>query len=957
VSSEKLTSIVILGFNEVEYTKLCIDSIFKYTNRPFELVLVDNGSSDGTGEYFDSIPGAKVIKNKENLGFAKGCNQGIEASSGEYILLLNNDTIVTENWLDNMIACMESDPRIGLVGPMSNFVAGPQQIEVPYGDSIEEMYKFAQKFNHRDPSKYIEADILIGFCLLVNRSVVDIIGLLDERYGLGNFEDNDYCVRVKMAGFKLIRAEDTFIHHFGSRTFIGNSIDWRGLMDENSKVFNEKWGIDDKPTQHELVMAKASLAALRDAVADSDPVRVYQERYMQKQWNVPDKYIGSPTLSLAMIVKDEEDNIARCLGSVKDIVSEIIVVDTGSTDRTVEIAKSYGAKVFFHKWSGDFAEARNVSLDHATGDWVMFLDADEELVVEDIQRLSELLVDTECEGFYFNEISFIGERAGEGSIVNVAFRLWRNKPEYRFSGAIHEQIIATVQSHNPNIGFSAVRINHYGYLNKSTVDKDKIKRNLGILLKEIEKKPEDSFTRFNLGVEYLRLSDYEKALEQYKKAFANLTGLDAAYASILVRNIALCLKELGRYQESLKVLKDAKEAYPDYTDLFYLEGLIHMDKKDFLLAADNFKACLRMGEAAKAYISQTGVGGSMAAFQLATCYKAIGNEKAAVDTYREALEKDSTNCTLLTHLGLLLVRREDPQRLKHFLESLVDLTSEDVLFTLSFIFNQGGYYEISFAYLSMIKGNGSNPSKLSLLRGECLLNLRRYGDAIEDLEAVSESSRFYPMACADKAICNLLLKNYDEARRSIDLIKDIDNYGLIHRVYKSLISLLGDDLVTLSINKEQSDEAKRVVADLLRSFLELEEFETFEEAIKLLNHLDFTSGEVDLFLGKVYYDVGYAEIAVETLIKAYENGYADGESFYILGRMAFSNGFYEEAKTFYLEAINNGIEEFQLYISLARALIKLGDNEQAFEILDAGANKYPDSPLIAEIRQSIKALV
>lgn len=127
--------------------------------------------------------------------------------------------------------------------------------------------------------------------------------------------------------------------------------------------------------------------------------------------------------------------------------------------------------------------------------------------------------------------------------------------------------------------------------------------------------------------------------------------------------------------------------------------------------------------------------------------------------------------------------------------------------------------------------------------------------------------------------------------------------------------------------------------------------------LDILKQIGLSSGESNLLLGKVYYDAGYNEMSVEALIRAYENNCADGEAFFILGRTAFDNAYYEEAKTFLTEALNRGIEELTLYISLTRSLIKLGKVKEAIGMLDKGAKKYPDSPLIAEIKRSISALV
>lgn len=263
----KLTSIVIVAWNQLPYTKLCIESIQKYTDVPYELVLVDNGSTDGTGDYFASLPNATVIKNPVNLGFAAGCNQGIKAARGDYVLLLNNDTVVSHNWLSNLINCLESSPDIGIVGPVSNYVSGVQLITTHYR-SLEEMHEFARQYNRPDPSRWFDTDRLVGFCMLIRRSVIDRIGLLDESFGLGTFEDDDYCLRARQAGFRLVCAGDTFVHHFGSKTFAGNNIDMAQLLAENRAKFCRKWGLETPesgaPVEREL---KEKLEAVLQARA------------------------------------------------------------------------------------------------------------------------------------------------------------------------------------------------------------------------------------------------------------------------------------------------------------------------------------------------------------------------------------------------------------------------------------------------------------------------------------------------------------------------------------------------------------------------------------------------------------------------------------------------------------------------------------------------------------------
>nr|WP_082446732.1 glycosyltransferase [Cytobacillus solani] len=237
-----LTSIIILTYNNLEYTKQCLESIRKYTDRDtYELIIIDNNSVDDTKEWLLKQDDIRVIINKENLGFPRGCNQGIELAKGDNILLLNNDVIVTENWLSNLVNSLYSDKRIGAVGPVTNSAAYYTAIPVEYSN-LNEMHNFAQRFNKSDSEKWEERLKLIGYCMLIKREMVDKIGLLDERFTPGNFEDDDYSVRIRQAGYKLLLCKDTFIHHYGSVSWKENISGYGELLSENERKFMEKWG-------------------------------------------------------------------------------------------------------------------------------------------------------------------------------------------------------------------------------------------------------------------------------------------------------------------------------------------------------------------------------------------------------------------------------------------------------------------------------------------------------------------------------------------------------------------------------------------------------------------------------------------------------------------------------------------------------------------------------------------
>jgi glycosyltransferase involved in cell wall biosynthesis len=188
-------SSVIVTQNQLDYTRHCVESVRAHTQVPYELIFVDNSSTDGTVEYLRSLPGATVIVIGTNRGFPAAANQGIGAAKGRQILLLNNDCVVPRDWLQRMLAVLAREPRVGLVGPCSNSVSGPQRIPVDY-EGLESLNRFARESAGRHRGAVEETDRLVGFCLLIRREVVDEIGLLDKRFGVGCFED-DSCWRPK----------------------------------------------------------------------------------------------------------------------------------------------------------------------------------------------------------------------------------------------------------------------------------------------------------------------------------------------------------------------------------------------------------------------------------------------------------------------------------------------------------------------------------------------------------------------------------------------------------------------------------------------------------------------------------------------------------------------------------------------------------------------------------------
>jgi GT2 family glycosyltransferase/SAM-dependent methyltransferase len=235
-----LTSIVILTYNGIVLTRACIESLIRNTEPGFELVIVDNGSTDGTPDYIRSLalPNVTLIANAENRGFPAGVNQGVRASRGQQIVLLNNDTVVMPGWLAGLLHALDLDPSIGLVGPRTNWPKSPQ-VEAAIASPGEALAHAAQiAESHRGLVQ--DVDELLGFCLLVRRDVFAKIGYFDERFGIGQCEDIDFCRRARRGGFRNVIARSAFVYHVGHQTFLTIPNDARGLLTENMRKLIEK---------------------------------------------------------------------------------------------------------------------------------------------------------------------------------------------------------------------------------------------------------------------------------------------------------------------------------------------------------------------------------------------------------------------------------------------------------------------------------------------------------------------------------------------------------------------------------------------------------------------------------------------------------------------------------------------------------------------------------------------
>ena len=286
VPAKPVVSIIIVTDNALRYTKECVDSIRRHTFYPHEIIFVDNDSKDGTVDYLQELTAAnphyRLIAKETNLGFAAGNNLGVGEARGEYVLMLNNDVLVGPGWLGDMVSALERHPKIGLVGPVTNNISGRQMIaNVPYEDT-DKFYAFSALVRKAKKGVLTPRRRIAGFAMLMKRSLFERVGGLAEVFGSGNYEDDDLCLRVAELGYSIMVDEGTYLHHYASKTFTANGIDYAKSLKRNKKLFKKRWpDVDhewllevDEPLVewHKAQLDRAAVALQDDELAEAEAI-------------------------------------------------------------------------------------------------------------------------------------------------------------------------------------------------------------------------------------------------------------------------------------------------------------------------------------------------------------------------------------------------------------------------------------------------------------------------------------------------------------------------------------------------------------------------------------------------------------------------------------------------------------------------------------------------------------
>jgi glycosyltransferase involved in cell wall biosynthesis len=746
-----MASIIIPCWNQREFTRQCIAALMRHTRVPWELIVVDNGSTDGTGDYLAGVQDAAavpvtVIANATNRGFPAAINQGLQVARGEFLVLLNNDVVVTDGWLDQLIAlasartdlnaaCLspplapppkggegnvvsEGVPgrlasAIGLVGPMSNYAAPPQLVaEVPYRD-IDGMQAFARQWRDEHHGQWFSVPKLSGFCLLMKRAVYETIGGLDERFGLGFFDDDDLAERARRAGFGLAVAHDLFVHHFGSRTFLGNGIDTETLLDENAQRFAGKWGLAQmqgrrvalrpfgertgtNPVPNPDVLPRID-ADGRGSEGTGSSVR---DRSAEAGETLPSLRSAGGSgvkVSLTMIVRNEQENLPNCLESARGLFDEIVVVDTGSTDRTKEIALGFGARVIDFLWVDDFAAARNAALEHATGDYAFWLDADDVIDPGEREKVRALLdglgmVDGDGRAFAERAAAELA-RGGSGTtppdppftsggnlnisdaVANpkglVAYvvrcacdpspdgtggetvvdhvRLFPLRADVRWTYRVHEQIMPALRRAGIAVRWSDCTVRHTGYSDLALRAR-KLDRDSRILREELKDRPNDPFVLFNLGSIAIEQRDWRQALEYLKRSLARSAPTDSITCKLFAL-IARAHQMLGDPNSAIRTCEEGLKYEPADAELWFRKAVIHRHRGESAEAESCWRRILTLTRPEQFRSVDLGIYGHLTRRNLAALAAERGDHDEVERLWRAVLAECPGDCEAIRKLA------------------------------------------------------------------------------------------------------------------------------------------------------------------------------------------------------------------------------------------------------------------------------------------------------------------
>ena len=446
-------------------------------------------------------------------------------------------------------------------------------------------------------------------------------------------------------------------------------------------------------------------------------------------------------LSLCMIVRDSSRTLGSCLDSIVPWVDEMIVVDTGSTDDTRQIASSHGAKVFDFPWCDSFSAARNESLRHAKGDWLFWMDSDDTISPESGEKLRSLTQQSleKAPTGYTMQVHCPGP-PGSGDVTVVDHvKLFRNDPRLRFEGRIHEQILPAIRSLGGQVEWTDIYVTHSGSEHSLEARQRKQQRDLRLLEMELAEKPEHTFVLFNLGMTYADMDEASKALEFLKRSLLSATP-DESHVRKAYSLLVSCLVQLYHDEEALRIIYRALEMFRDDAELLFRQGILFQRAQSYERAIESFERAIEdRGE--RFFASRDrGITSYKARHNLASVYREINRPDLAELQWRLALESFPIYRIAWKGLTDSLIEQKKFTTLAIEIEKMREATSLETEVAYATILRHQANGEMKWAMEVLYEFMQKSPDDIEFLRFSCefLFNHGGPEDCVSLLEKLCE---------------------------------------------------------------------------------------------------------------------------------------------------------------------------------------------------------------------------
>jgi glycosyltransferase involved in cell wall biosynthesis len=641
-----------------------------------------------------------------------------------------------------------------------------------------------------------------------------------------------------------------------------------------------------------------------------------------------------PFISLCMIVKDEEKTIKRCLDSVKGIVDEIIIVDTGSTDNTKQIAKEYTDKVYDYKWNNNFAEARNYAASFASGEWILVLDADEYVDKDNLRQAIEELKDNNdrYDIYAVNIVNFSGQY-GENIAQHKHVRLYRNNGNIQFFRSIHEQL-RYKDNKEVKPGLSSLVIYHSGYLAKVIKNKNKNSRNQSLLQQELEQKTSEAFDLFNMGNELRLLGKLEEALDAYVNAYKKKKGFWQDWVPFCLCNMVECLISLERYDDALAIIYDAENIYSNAVDFTYYKGHIFLIQNRYDDAREVFEFILQNKEKFNAIIKSPDFRDYFPYKRLGYIYEVKEDYENAVKHYINAINYNGYCLESTVHLINILKKFHSEEEIFSFLSNHVfPKKDEELLKQFLVVLLNKGLITLTNLFVEKYFKNDDLVQRLTNLKLNIITGRFKqfYQEGEIDSKVLLSGLNLQILDVADLIILYHALEEDCLSRRYLEIIISNSNLSNLLKIMNNKVDDITDKVDTT------------LFLYLIEKCIIFEKLEIIDELIGLLNqHIVYFDSNIYLKLGHLFYKYGFVEVGAafyqEIDIKDY-----DAECF-INTIKAFRNiDALDEALQFALLAIDKKVNDYRIFKEAIEMLMLQSNNQLKDYIARIALQIFPDS--------------